>query len=147
MTDSRNRAASEIRSLLEKGGGNMGSSGCVSYMFSKKGSLVFEKNTVDEEKLTLDAIDAGAEDILSEESTIEVVTGPETFEKVKQALKAKGFTPSSAEVTMVPSTTVKLTGDDAHKIVKLVKSLEDHDDVQNVHANFDVPDDILEQES
>ena len=91
------------------------------------------------------AIDAGAEDILSEENTIEVVTTPENFEKVRDALKTKGFVPASAEVTMIPSTTVKLTGEAAQKAVKLFQTLEDHDDVQNVYANFDVPDEILEQ--
>ncbi|NQT30486.1 MAG: YebC/PmpR family DNA-binding transcriptional regulator, partial [Candidatus Saganbacteria bacterium] len=146
MTDNRNRSSSEIRSILEKGGGNMGSSGCVSYLFKKKGSLVFEKGQVDEEALGLEAIDAGAEDILSEEKTIEIVTSPEAFEEVRGNLKKKGFSPLSAEVTMVASTTVKLEGEDAEKIVRLVRALEDNDDVQNVHANFDVPDEILEKQ-
>lgn len=147
MTDNKQRTVAEIRSLFSKGGGNMGSAGCVSYLFSKKGSLVFEKSAVDEEALAMEAIDAGAEDIHSEQSTIEIVTTPENFEKVREHLKAKGFKPSSAEVTMVPSTTVKVAGEDAQKIIKLVSSLEDHDDAQNVHANFDIPDEILEQES
>jgi YebC/PmpR family DNA-binding regulatory protein len=147
ITDNKQRTVAEIRHLFSKGGGNIGSTGCVSYLFSKKGSLVFEKASVDEEALTMEAIDAGAEDIHSEESTIEIVTTPENFEKVKQDLKAKGYTPSSAEVTMVPSSTVKLAGEDAQKVIKLVSSLEEHDDVQNVHANFDIPDEILEQES
>lgn len=147
MTDNKQRTVADIRSLFSKGGGNMGSAGCVSYLFSKKGSLVFEKSAVDEEALAMEAIDAGAEDIHSEESTIEIVTTPENFEKVREHLKAKGFKLSSAEVTMVPSTTVKIAGEDAQKIIKLVSSLEDHDDVQDVHANFDIPDEILEQES
>ena len=147
MTDNKQRTVADIRNLFSKGGGNMGSAGCVSYLFSKKGSLVFEKSAVEEEALAMEAIDAGAEDIHSEESTIEIVTNPDSYEKVKEHLKAKGFKSSSAEVTMVPSTTVKVAGEDAQKIIKLVSSLEDHDDVQNVHANFDIPDDILEQES
>jgi len=147
ITDNKQRTVAEIRSLLTKGGGNMGSTGCVSYLFTKKGSLVYEKKDVDEETLAMEAIEAGAEDILSEESTIEIVTNPDNFQKVKEALNAKGFKPSSAEVTMVPSTLVKLVGDDAQKVIKLVQSLEEHDDVQNVHANFDIPDDILEKES
>ena len=147
MTDNRNRSAGEIRSLFERGGGNMGSSGCVSYIFKKNGSLVFDKQGIDEEALTMAAIDAGAEDILSEESTIEVVTSPEAFEKVRDALKTAGFTPTSAEVTMVPSNTVKVLGEDAKKVIRLVTTLEEHDDVQAVHANFDIPDDILEQET
>lgn len=147
MTDNKQRTVADIRNLFSKGGGNMGSAGCVSYLFSKKGSLVFENSAVDEETLAMEAIDAGAEDIHSEESTIEIVTTPENFEKVREHLKTKGINASSAEVTMVPSTTVKVAGEDAQKIIKLVNSLEEHDDVQNVHANFDIPDAILEQES
>jgi YebC/PmpR family DNA-binding regulatory protein len=145
MTDNRNRAAGEIRNTLEKGGGNMGASGSVSYLFSRKGSIVFEKSSTNEEALTMAAIDAGADDVLSEESSIEVVTAPENFEKVRDELKAKGFRPSSAEVTMVPSTTVKVTGETAQKVIRLVSSLEEHDDVQAVHANFDISDAEIEQ--
>lgn len=145
MTDNRNRTAGEIRNIFEKGGGNMGASGCVSYLFKKTGSLVFEKGKVNEEELTMAAIDAGAEDISSDDEIIEVVTGPDDFVKVNDALKAKGFTPASAEVSMTPSTTVKVEGDDAKKVIKLVSMLEDHDDVQAVHANFDISADILEE--
>jgi YebC/PmpR family DNA-binding regulatory protein len=145
MTDNRNRAASEIRSILEKGGGNLGAAGCVSYLFKRKGSIVFDKAGIDEEALTMAAIDAGAEDILPEETVFEVVTTPENFEKVRDALKAKGFNPSSAEVTMVPDTTVKVTGESAQKVLKLVDALEESDDVQAVHANFDISDAELEK--
>ena len=147
MTDNRNRTIGEVRSTLEKNGGNLGSSGCVSYLFSRKGSLVFDKKGTNEEELSLEAIDAGAEDIKSEENAVDIVTGPDDFEKVRDALKAKGYKPLSAEVTMVPATLVKLDGDDARKVIKLVSLLEDLDDVQAVHANFDIPDDIIEQES
>jgi YebC/PmpR family DNA-binding regulatory protein len=145
MTDNRNRAASEIRSILEKGGGTLGAAGCVSYLFKRKGSIVFDKAGIDEEALTMAAIDAGAEDILPEETVFEVVTTPENFEKVRDALKAKGFNPSSAEVTMVPDTTVKVTGESAQKVLKLVDALEESDDVQAVHANFDISDAELEK--
>ena len=145
MTDNKQRTVAEVRNIFTKGGGNMGAAGCVAYLFTKKGSLVYEKKSVDEESLTMEAIDAGAEDIQADESTIEVVTAPENFQKVREALKTKGFAPSSAEVTMVPSTTVKVAGDDAQKVVNLVRNLEDHDDVQNVYANFDIPDDLLEK--
>ena len=145
MTDNRNRAAGEVRNLLEKGGGNLGAAGSVSYIFKRVGSLVFDKAGVDEEKLTMAAIDAGAEDVLPEETTIEVVTRPEDFEKVRDALKAAGLNPSSAEVTMHPTTTVKLTGEAAQKALKLVANLEDHEDVQAVHANFDISDEELER--
>jgi YebC/PmpR family DNA-binding regulatory protein len=145
MTDNRNRAAGEIRNLLEKGGGNLGAAGSVSYIFKRVGSLVFDKSAIDEEKLTMAAIDAGAEDVLPEETAIEVITKPEEFEKVRDALAAAGLTPASAEITMQPNTTVKLSGEAAQKALKLVANLEDHDDVQAVHANFDISDDILEQ--
>ncbi|MBI5078412.1 YebC/PmpR family DNA-binding transcriptional regulator [Candidatus Saganbacteria bacterium] len=145
MTDNRNRAAGEIRNILEKGGGNMGAAGCVAYFFKRKGSLVFEKSGVNEEALTMAAIDAGAEDILAEESTLEVVTSPDNFEKVRDELKNKGFIPSSSEVTMVPATTVKVSGDSAQKVLKLVGNLEEHEDVQAVHANFDISDEEIER--
>lgn len=145
MTDNRNRTAPEIRSIFEKNGGNMGSTGCVSYLFKSKGSIVFEKSGINEETLAMAAIDAGAEDILPEESTIEIVTSPEDFEKVRDALKSKGFRPETAEVTMVPSTTVKVAGEDAKKVLALVSKLEDQDDVQKVHANFDISDAEIEQ--
>jgi len=147
MTDNRNRSASEIRSILEKNGGNMGATGCVSYLFKRRGSIIFEKSAVDEEALTLAAIDVGAEDILTEESTIEVVTAPEDFERIKEELKNKGFVSDTAEITMVPTTTVKVTGETAQKVLKLVNLLEDHDDVQKVHANFDIPDEEIEKAS
>ena len=117
----------------------------MSYLFKKKGSIVFDKQTVNEENLTMAAIDAGAEDVLSEESTIAVVTTPESFEQVRDALKTKGFNPTSAEITMIPLTTVKVVGEDAQKVLKLVSSLEDNDDVQAVHANFDISDDEMER--
>lgn len=145
MTDNRNRSASEIRSILEKHGGNMGATGCVSYLFKHRGSIVFDKNAVDEEALTLAAIDAGAEDVLTEESTIEVVTAPENFEKIRDELKSKGFNFDTAEVTMVPISTVKVTGETAQKVLKLMNALEEHDDVQKVHANFDIPDSEMEK--
>lgn len=145
MTDNRNRAAGEIRNLLEKGGGNLGSAGSVAYIFKRVGSLVFDKAEVDEEKLTMAAIDAGADDVLPEETTIEVVTKTEDFEKVRDVLTTTGFTPASAEITMHPTTTVKLTGDTAQKVLRLVGNLEDHDDVQAVHANFDISDAEIER--
>lgn len=147
MTDNKQRTVAEVRHLFSRGGGNMGESGCVNWMFKKKGILTFERGKANEDQLGMDAIEAGAEDINLEESVLEVLTKPEDFEKVRDTLKQKGYTPSSAEVSMFPQSTVKLSGEDAHKVVKLVNSLEEHDDVQSVHANFDVPDEILEQES
>lgn len=147
ITDNKQRTVAEIRNLFSKGGGNMGASGCVAWMFKKRGLMVFERGKVDEEQLGMDAIEAGAEDINLEESVLEVLTRPEDFEKIRDALKQKGYIPVSADVSMVPQTTVKLSGEDARKGVKLVNSLEEQEDVQNVHANFDVPDEILEQET
>jgi YebC/PmpR family DNA-binding regulatory protein len=147
MTDNRQRTVADIRHLFTKGGGNMGESGCVGWMFKQKGILTFERGKVDEDKLGMEAIEAGAEDINLEESVLEVLTNPEDFIKVRDVLKGKGFVPSSAEVSMFPQSTIKLLGEEAHKAINLVKSLEDQDDVQNVHANFDIPDEILEQES
>jgi len=146
-TDNKQRTVSEIRNILTKGGGNFAASGSVSYLFKKRGSIVFEKAEVEEEALTMAAIDAGAEDIVSEETTIEVVTSPENFETIRQALNKQGFKIANAELTMVPSTSVKVTGDQAHKVLNLVNHLQDQDDVQAVHANFDIPDEIIEQES
>lgn len=147
MTDNKQRTVAEIRHLFTKGGGNMGESGCVGWMFKKKGILTFEKGKIDEDKLGMDAIEAGAEDINLEESVLEVLTKPEDFMKVRDVLKEKGFVAESSEISMFPQSTIKLVGEDAHKVINLVKSFEDNDDVQNVHANFDIPDEILEQES
>jgi len=147
MTDNKQRTVAEIRNLFSKGGGNMGEAGCVSWMFKKRGILTFERGRIVEDQLAMDAIEAGAEDINLEESVLEVLTKPEDFEKVREILKQKGYASATAEVSMFPQSTVKLAGEDAHKVIKLVSSLEEHDDVQSVHANFDVPDEILEQES
>ena len=147
MTDNRNRTIGEIRNIFEKNGGNLGAAGSVSYIFKRNGSIVFDKAGIDEEALTMAAIDAGAEDIQSEETSIVVVTTPETFEKVRDVLKSQGFKPISSEITMIPTNTVQVVGDDARKVIKLMGLLEDQDDSQSVHANFDISDEIIEQES
>jgi len=147
LTDNKNRTTGEVRNVFTKGGGNIGSTGCVSYLFHRMGSISFDKSKIDADALSMEAIDAGAEDIKLEEREVEIVTSPENFEKVRDALKSKGHDPVAAEVTMVPGTTVKITGEDAHKVLKLVANLEELDDVQEVHSNFDIPDEIIEQES
>jgi len=147
MTDNKNRTLSEVRTIFTKGGGNLGSAGCVGWLFKKKGLFAFEKTSVSEEKLTNIAVEAGAEDISSEENTIEVFTKPEDFEKVGDAFKKAKIEPANSEITMIPSNTVKLTGEDAHKVLALVSALEDNDDVQAVHANFDIPDEIINEEA
>lgn len=147
LTDNKNRAISEIRNIFSKCGGNLGEAGCVSWVFKRKGLISIEKGKMPEDKIVSEAIDAGADDIEIEESMVEVVTDPAKFEDVRNKLAAKKIEIASAEVTMVPQNTVKVTGDDAHKVLKLVGELEEQDDVQAVHANFDIPDEIIEEES
>jgi YebC/PmpR family DNA-binding regulatory protein len=145
MSDNRNRTVSEIRHLLTKYGGNMGEAGCVSWMFSKKGYIVVEKANADEEKLMGLVLDAGAEDLRTDEKNFEVICRPEDFEKVKKVLEANKIPFALAEVTMLPQNYVSLEGKDAEQMLKLIEALEDHDDVQKVHANFDVPDEVIEK--
>lgn len=143
MTDNRNRTVSEIRHILSKLGGNLGETGCVSWMFNKKGYIVVGRDKADEEKLLSLALDAGAEDMQIEDDNFVITTAPADFEKVKKALEDAGVALSAAEVTMLPQTYVKLEGKEATQMLKLMDALEDNDDVQNVYANFDIPDEIL----
>lgn len=145
MTDNRNRTAGEVRSILTRYGGNLGALGSVSYMFKKQGVLVFDKTAVDENRLTEQAIELGADDIRDEGESFVVVTEPREFERIRDGLAKAGLpAPVSSEVTMVPQNVVHLTGADAEKAVKLVSVLEDNDDVQSVHANMDVDESVLE---
>jgi YebC/PmpR family DNA-binding regulatory protein len=144
LTDNRNRTVAEIRHLLSKLGGNLGESGCVAWMFTKHGVLTFDKS-VGEEKLMDAALEAGAEDIKDEEDMLTVVTDPGAFDAVRKACVDAGIEPLEAEVTMVPQNTVKLEGNDAEKMLKLMEALEDHDDVQNVSANFDIDSELMEK--
>ncbi len=145
MTDNRNRTAGEIRHLFSKYGGNLGESGCVAWMFEKKGFIALDKEDLDKDhdEILMTALDAGAEDMKEDEESFEITCAPEDFEAVKAAITEAGLNPSVAEVTMVPQSTVELTGDDAVKMLKLMEALEEHDDVQNVYANFDIDDEIL----
>jgi YebC/PmpR family DNA-binding regulatory protein len=143
MTDNRNRTVSEIRNIFSKAGGNMGETGCVSWMFHKKGYLVVNRAKVDEDKLMTLALDAGAEDMQPEDDNFVITTMPNDFEKVKKALEDAGVSPDAAEITMIPQTYVKLEGKEAQQMMRLVETLEDNDDVQNVYANFDIPEEIL----
>ncbi len=139
MTDNRNRTASEVRNLLQRNGGNLGASGSVSYIFKKQGLIAFETAHVDENQMTDAAIELGAEDVRVEGDVLVVVTDPREFERVRDGLKAAGLpAPASAEVTLVPSTTVKLVGKDAASALKLIDVLEDNDDIQHVHSNLEV---------
>lgn len=143
-TDNRNRTTAEIRHLFSKHGGNLGETGCVSWIFERKGLISFEKGKVDEEEVMAVAIDAGAEDIRSTETTIDVITAPEDFERVKEAIDKSGLQYVVAQVTMVPKTTVSVEGKQAQQVLSLIEALEDHDDVQEVYANFDIADELLE---
>jgi YebC/PmpR family DNA-binding regulatory protein len=138
VTDNRNRTVGEIRHVFSKNGGNLGEAGSVGWMFSKKGYIVVENSKSDEETLMSLAIEAGADDFVSEGSSYEIYTAPAAFETVLNALKAKGITAGSAEISMIPTTYVKLEGKNAQQAVKLMEALDEHDDVQHVYANFDI---------
>lgn len=143
LTDNRNRTASELRKVFEKGGGNLGASGCVAYNFEKKGELYIEKAKVDEEKLMELALEAGAEDIEDEGEAWRIVTDPADFIAVNDALQNAGIEPDSAALNMIAGNTVECVGKDAQKVLNLIEAFEDHDDVQKVHANFDIPDEEM----
>ncbi len=143
LTDNRNRAASNIRNAFTKGGGNVGTPGCVSFMFDKKGLMIVDKEECDKDAddLMMLALDAGAEDFAEEEDSFEITTAPDDFGTVNDALTEAGVTFASAEVTMIPQTYVELTSDeDLKKMRKILALLDDEDDVQNVYHNWDEPD-------
>jgi YebC/PmpR family DNA-binding regulatory protein len=143
MTDNKNRTVAEIRKTFTRHGGNMGEAGCVSWMFHKKGYIVVERSKADEDRLMSLALDAGAEDMKSDNNNFEIVTVPKDFEKVKDVLKQNNIEMSVSEITMVPQSYIKLDGKEAEQMLKLMEELEDHDDVQNVYANFDIPEEIM----
>ena len=145
MTDNKNRTVAEIRHSFSKHGGNLGENGCVAWMFDKKGSIVFDKKAVGEDALMEIALEAGAEDVRDQESEWEVITDPMTFEAVKKAIDQKGWKYLEAHVGKIPQNTVKLEAGKAEQMLKLMEKLEDNDDVQNVYANFDIPDDVMEK--
>ena len=139
MTDNRNRTAADIRHMFSKHGGNLGETGCVGWMFKQKAVFVVDKEVFsDEDELMNIVLEAGAEDMKSEDEVFEITAEPNDFEAIANALGEKGIETMSAEVTMVPDTTVKLEGKDADKMLNLVEDLEEHDDVQNVYANYDI---------
>ena len=145
LTDNKNRTTAEIRNIMSKKGINMAGAGSVNWMFTKKGYFLIDKSQLKEEELMSVVLDAGAEDFKSDDKNYEITTSMQDFEKVKQALAEKGITCQDAELTMVPSSTIKVTGNDAKQVLALIDALEEHDDVQQVYANFDIPDEILEQ--
>lgn len=147
LTDNRNRAASDIRHIFSRHGGNLGEAGCVSWMFDRQGviSLDLKASNKSEDELMVLAADAGAVDFRVDGDTAEVVTTPEDFERVREHIQAEGLNPVAAEITMVPKTTVTVTGKDARQLLELVEALEEHDDVSQVYANFDIPDEEMER--
>jgi YebC/PmpR family DNA-binding regulatory protein len=142
LTDNRNRTVGEIRHVLGHHGGNLGASGCVSYLFEKRGLISLEREGADADAVLEAALEAGAEDVV-EGAVIEIVTAPGRLDAVREALVAKGFSPTGAEITMQPSNTVKLEGAQAESMLRLVDALDDLDDVQNVFANFDIADEEM----
>jgi YebC/PmpR family DNA-binding regulatory protein len=143
MTDNRNRTAGEIRHLFSKYGGNLGETGCVSWMFDTKGLLVIEKNNLnmDADELLLTALDAGAIDVKEEDDSFEIITEPDDINKISEILEIEGIKISHSEVTKIPQTTVRLDGKQEEQMLKLLDALDDHDDVQNVYTNFEEAED------
>jgi YebC/PmpR family DNA-binding regulatory protein len=138
MTDNRNRTVAEIRHLFSKNGGNLGASGSVRHLFDKKGYIVVDKATKSEDDLFELVLDAGAEDLRDDEDNFEIITAPENFDGVLSAVKGASIEPQVAEVELVPQNYIKLEGQEARQMLKLMEALEDHDDVQKVSANFDI---------
>jgi len=143
QTDNRNRTASEIRNIFTKAGGSMGAS--VAWMFEKKGLITVSRDAAPEDEVFAKAVEAGAEDLVTTSDEYEITTAPEEFAKVRRALEDAGYKLASAEITMVPKSTVPLTGKEAQQALRFMETLEDHDDVQHVYANFDIPDEVLQQ--
>lgn len=141
LTDNKNRTAADVRSILTKGGGNLGESGCVSYLFQRKGIISYDGSAYTEEQLFEPALEAGAEDVKTEGEVIEVTTAPEDFNEVLETLQGQDFKEESAEITMVADTTVSLDNEKIAKALRLIDRLEDLDDVQSVSSNLDIPDD------
>jgi len=145
-TDNKNRTTGEIRKIFENHGGKLGGAGSVAWMFQPKGYLTVKKSAAEEDALMSLALDNGAEDFKAAESEVyEIVTAPSDFERVRASLAAQGIKPETAELSMIPSTSVKVEGPDAQKLLELVEQLETHDDIKSVHANFDIPDKVLAQ--
>jgi YebC/PmpR family DNA-binding regulatory protein len=147
LTDNKNRTVSEIRRMFSKHGGNMGETGCVGWMFDKKGILTVDKSQIEEDRLMDIALDAGAEDVRDVGEVFEVIAPPEDFEKVKERLDREKIAVASAQVSLVPKNTVDVDAKNVEQVLKLSEELEDHDDVQNVAANFHIPDELMDKVS
>ena len=143
MTDNRNRTVSEIRSIFAKNGGSLGEQGCVAWLFDPKGLISVPRDRVDEDTVMMAALEAGAEDVRVEEETYDVITAPEDLSAVRQAVENAGIPFTLAEVSMLPKSTVELQGKEAQQMLRMMELLEDHDDVQHVYANFDIPESVM----
>jgi len=145
LSDNKNRTVSEIRFILSKNGGNLGEAGCVSWMFEKKGYLLVEKSKTDEDTLMTIALEAGADDMKNDprEDNFEIITSPESLNTVKEAIEKHKIPTSLSEITMLPKSYVPLEGNTVEQMLRLIDALEDNEDVQNVYANFDIPDDAM----
>jgi YebC/PmpR family DNA-binding regulatory protein len=143
VTDNKNRAVADIRHILNKAGGNLGSNGCVAWMFEKKGYIVVEDSSVDEDALMEVAIDAGAEDVRGDNGNYEIITAPKDFEAVKTAVDKASIPYIVAEITMFPQSTVNLQGKEAEQMLNLMETLEDCEDVQKVYTNADIPEEMV----
>ncbi len=145
LTDNRNRTAGEVRHLFAKNDGNLGASGAVLWLFERRGVVLVAADGTDEDELTLAAAEGGADDVALDGSSFQVVSAPEALASVRQAIEVAGFAIESAELTMIPKTTVEVDDEgDAKKVLRLMDQLEDNDDVQEVYANFDIPERVLE---
>ncbi|MBU0681536.1 MAG: YebC/PmpR family DNA-binding transcriptional regulator [Proteobacteria bacterium] len=146
MTDNRNRTVGEVRFAFTKSGGNLGESGCVAFMFDRKGSIIIDKEEVDEDELMEVVLEAGAEDVVEEETTFQVLTAPEDFDAVREELEKAGIKMVEAAISMIPQNTIEVAEEKkAASLMRLIDALEDNEDVQHVHANFDIPDEIMER--
>lgn len=145
VTDNKNRSTADMRHIFSKNGGNLGERGCVSWMFNKRGLITVDKNKANEDDLIAIALDAGAEDVKSDDQTFEIITAPEDFETVKNAIQEAGIEIGYSGISMIPQNTVRLEGKEAIQTLKLIETLEEYDDTQNVYSNFDIPDDIIEK--
>lgn len=146
LTDNKNRTTSELRTILSRNGGSMGEAGCVAWMFERKGVITILGEGIDEEEVMMQAIEAGAEDIEKSEEGFLVYSDPSNLSTVKESLEKAGYVLEKADTDMIPKTTVPVTDKDkAHKVLKLMDLIEDQDDVQNVYANFDIPDELINE--
>jgi YebC/PmpR family DNA-binding regulatory protein len=145
LTDNRNRTAGDVRHVFSKNDGNLGGSGAVAWLFERRGVVLVASEGVDEDELTLAAAEGGADDVSVDGTTFQVTSAPESLAAVREAIEAAGFTVDSAELTMVPKTTVEVADEgEAKKVLRLIDQLEENDDVQDVYANFDIPERVLE---